>query len=91
MHAASGDGCSGAQGTPCTESQTPGNTATNKVNQHLNLSPFTPFGGMKQSGIGRENGAAGLLNYLEPQTMNTAKQHTTTSLLVGAVSSASKL
>ena len=59
------------------------------VNQHLNLSPFTPFGGFKQSGIGRENGAGGLLNFLEPQTMNTAKQHTTTSLLVGA--GASKL
>ena len=32
-----------------------------------------PFGGFKESGIGRENGLGGLLNYLEPQVKNTAK------------------
>jgi acyl-CoA reductase-like NAD-dependent aldehyde dehydrogenase len=44
------------------------------VNQHLNISPMTPFGGFKESGIGRENGPGGLSNFLEQQTMNFAKK-----------------
>ena len=43
------------------------------VNQHKVMTPATPFGGFKQSGIGRENGLDGLLNYLEPQVLNVAK------------------
>ena len=43
------------------------------VNQHKVMTPNTPFGGFKQSGIGRENGLGGLLNFLEPQTFNVAK------------------
>jgi aldehyde dehydrogenase (NAD+) len=31
--------------------------------------PFAPFGGVKQSGIGRENGAFGIEAYLEPKTV----------------------
>jgi aldehyde dehydrogenase (NAD+) len=31
--------------------------------------PLAPFGGMKQSGLGRENGAFGLDAYLEPKTL----------------------
>ncbi|MGB8927817.1 MAG: aldehyde dehydrogenase family protein [Pantoea agglomerans] len=31
--------------------------------------PFAPFGGMKQSGIGRENGAYGIQSYLEYKTI----------------------
>jgi aldehyde dehydrogenase (NAD+) len=31
--------------------------------------PQAPFGGFKQSGIGRENGVAGLLAYLEPKAV----------------------
>jgi len=57
------------------------------INQHLVPNFFAPFGGFKQSGIGREGGPNGILNFLEPQTMNTSKQHTTTSLLVGAAAS----
>eukprot|EP00947_MAST-08B_sp_MAST-8B-sp1_P002837 g2837.t1 len=43
------------------------------VNQHKQMTPFTPFGGFKQSGIGREGGLGGLMNFLEPQTFNVAK------------------
>ena len=31
--------------------------------------PLAPFGGMKQSGLGRENGSFGLSAYLEPKTV----------------------
>ena len=31
--------------------------------------PLAPFGGFKQSGIGRENGAFGLENFLEPRAI----------------------
>jgi aldehyde dehydrogenase (NAD+) len=33
------------------------------------LEPLAPFGGMKQSGLGRENGPFGLDAYLEPKTL----------------------
>jgi aldehyde dehydrogenase (NAD+) len=35
----------------------------------LDHEPKAPFGGFKQSGIGRENGAWGIEGYLEPKTM----------------------
>ena len=31
--------------------------------------PFAPFGGFKQSGIGREGGIFGLQEYLEPKAI----------------------
>ena len=39
------------------------------VNQHLRIPPEVPFGGMKSSGIGRENGRNALLSYLEEKTI----------------------
>ncbi len=38
------------------------------VNDWYPVAPEAPFGGMKQSGIGRESGPEGLLEYLEPKT-----------------------
>jgi len=40
------------------------------INQALFPSKQTPFGGMKQSGSGREVGKAGLMAYLEPKTIH---------------------
>ncbi|MEU8078753.1 aldehyde dehydrogenase family protein [Catellatospora citrea] len=34
--------------------------------------PGAPFGGVKQSGVGREHGAYGLASYLEPRAVTTA-------------------
>ena len=31
--------------------------------------PLAPFGGFKQSGVGREFGVLGLASYLEPKTL----------------------
>lgn len=39
------------------------------VNTSLELSPYYAFGGHKQSGLGVENGLAGLLEYTNPQTV----------------------
>jgi len=46
---------------------------TGWVNQHLNLTPFAPFGGCKWSGIGYENGRWGLNSFTELQVINVAK------------------
>jgi acyl-CoA reductase-like NAD-dependent aldehyde dehydrogenase len=43
------------------------------VNQHLNLSPDLPFGGVKWSGIGREGGKWGMMAYVETRTINISK------------------
>lgn len=48
-------------------------TGTVWINQNLNLRPDTPFGGMKQSGFGVENGMEGLLEYMAPQAIYLAK------------------
>ncbi|MDA4120870.1 MAG: aldehyde dehydrogenase family protein [Thaumarchaeota archaeon] len=40
-------------------------TGTMWVNRHLNPGPEVPFGGYKQSGIGRETGMEGLAEYLQ--------------------------
>jgi acyl-CoA reductase-like NAD-dependent aldehyde dehydrogenase len=38
------------------------------INDWYPVTPEAPFGGMKQSGIGRESGAEGVLEYLETKT-----------------------
>lgn len=38
------------------------------VNDWYVATPEAPFGGMKQSGLGRESGSEGILEYLEPKT-----------------------
>ncbi len=43
------------------------------VNQHTTLLPTLPFGGVKWSGLGRENGTFGLEAYTEIQVLNVAK------------------
>jgi len=43
------------------------------VNQHMSLNARTPFGGMKWSGLGRENGKWGLEEFCELQVLNAAK------------------
>jgi acyl-CoA reductase-like NAD-dependent aldehyde dehydrogenase len=39
------------------------------VNQHLKVAPEVPFGGVKESGIGRENGPYALSEYLDMKTI----------------------
>ena len=46
-------------------------TGTFSINGGNYFSPDSPFGGYKQSGIGREMGAAGLEEFLERKTMAT--------------------
>lgn len=46
-------------------------TGTFSINGGNYFSPDTPFGGFKQSGIGREMGAAGLEEFLESKTFAT--------------------
>ncbi|KAK5166889.1 uncharacterized protein LTR77_007618 [Saxophila tyrrhenica] len=40
------------------------------INSAFNTSPQTPFGGYKQSGIGRESGPEGIKGYLQPKTIH---------------------
>lgn len=39
------------------------------INRHAGVDPDIPFGGMRQSGVGREGGLAGLLGYTELRTL----------------------
>ena len=48
-------------------------TGTVWINQNLTNSPYAPFAGAKQSGIGVENGAAGLLEFTQPRTIYIPK------------------
>jgi acyl-CoA reductase-like NAD-dependent aldehyde dehydrogenase len=43
------------------------------VNTHADLLPTIPFGGSKWSGLGQENGTAGLLAFTEPQVVHVKK------------------
>jgi acyl-CoA reductase-like NAD-dependent aldehyde dehydrogenase len=43
------------------------------VNQHMQLAPTVPFGGVKWSGIGRENGRWGIDEFCELQVVNVAR------------------
>jgi acyl-CoA reductase-like NAD-dependent aldehyde dehydrogenase len=49
-------------------------TGTVWINQNLQTSPFTPFAGHKQSGVGVENGLAGLLEFTQPKVFYIPKQ-----------------
>jgi acyl-CoA reductase-like NAD-dependent aldehyde dehydrogenase len=40
------------------------------VNHHLGSEPDIPFGGFKESGLGREHGIMGVQSYMEPQVIN---------------------
>ncbi|HKT22484.1 MAG TPA: aldehyde dehydrogenase family protein, partial [Nitrososphaerales archaeon] len=40
-------------------------TGTVWVNRHLNPGPEVPFGGYKQSGLGRETGMEGLMEFMQ--------------------------
>jgi acyl-CoA reductase-like NAD-dependent aldehyde dehydrogenase len=42
-------------------------TGTVWINDHHVLNPNAPFGGFKQSGVGREMGVAGLMEYTQPK------------------------
>ena len=46
-------------------------TGTLSINGGMFFAPDSPFGGYKQSGIGREMGAAGLEEFLERKTFAT--------------------
>jgi acyl-CoA reductase-like NAD-dependent aldehyde dehydrogenase len=37
------------------------------INTYKQASIATPFGGLKQSGIGREKGIQGMFSYMEPK------------------------
>jgi succinate-semialdehyde dehydrogenase / glutarate-semialdehyde dehydrogenase len=41
------------------------------INDWLPATPEAPFGGIKQSGLGRESGSEGLVDYLETKTIYT--------------------
>lgn len=43
------------------------------VNTHAALLPHTPFGGAKHSGVGVENGVAGLLSFTQAQTVHVER------------------
>jgi aldehyde dehydrogenase (NAD+) len=46
------------------------NAGNVNINTSQTFSPEIPFGGSKQSGLGREGGRLGLMNYLEAKTIN---------------------
>ena len=43
------------------------------VNQHRAVSAYVPFGGAKQSGLGRQYSIIGLKGYMEPQVVSVSK------------------
>lgn len=48
-------------------------TGTVWINKHLDMPFDTPFGGVKQSGIGRENGLDGMKEFTQAKVINMAK------------------
>jgi acyl-CoA reductase-like NAD-dependent aldehyde dehydrogenase len=46
---------------------------TTWVNQHRTPDPFIPFGGAKESGLGREYSALGLKSYMEAQVLSVSR------------------
>ena len=55
-------------------------TGTLSINGGMFFAPDSPFGGYKQSGIGREMGAAGLEEFLERKTIATVVSMSTPPL-----------
>jgi acyl-CoA reductase-like NAD-dependent aldehyde dehydrogenase len=49
-------------------------TGTIWINEAMNLSPFAPFGGHKQSGFGAEMSTEGLLEFTYPQVISVARE-----------------
>jgi acyl-CoA reductase-like NAD-dependent aldehyde dehydrogenase len=45
------------------------------VNHHLGSEADVPFGGFKESGLGREHGIMGVQSYMEPQVINIPVSH----------------
>jgi acyl-CoA reductase-like NAD-dependent aldehyde dehydrogenase len=43
------------------------------VNQHRATSAFVPFGGAKESGLGRQYSSLGLKSYMEPEVVSVAR------------------
>ena len=48
-------------------------SGTGWVNQHMDITPFAPFGGCKWSGLGYENGKWGYEEFTELQVVNVRK------------------
>lgn len=48
-------------------------SGTGWVNQHMDITPFAPFGGCKWSGLGYENGKWGYEEFTELQVVNAKK------------------
>jgi acyl-CoA reductase-like NAD-dependent aldehyde dehydrogenase len=48
-------------------------SGTGWVNQHMDITPFAPFGGCKWSGLGYENGKWGYEEFTEMQVVNAKK------------------
>ena len=48
-------------------------SGTGWVNQHMDITPFAPFGGCKWSGVGYENGKWGFEEMTEMQVVNAKK------------------
>jgi acyl-CoA reductase-like NAD-dependent aldehyde dehydrogenase len=46
---------------------------TSWVNFHIGAHPLAPFGGAKESGIGRESGVLGLRSFMEPHVINAPR------------------
>lgn len=49
-------------------------SGTGWVNQHMDVTPFAPFGGVKWSGLGYENGRWGYEAFTELQVVNASKK-----------------
>ena len=45
------------------------------LNRGIASDPAAPFGGMKQSGMGREGAHEGLMEFLETQYVSVARRH----------------
>ena len=49
-------------------------TGSVAVNGHYPPFPLVPFGGLKESGLGRELGPEGLAEYLEPRSIGMPRE-----------------